>query len=153
MIIINDVRALPSAPLSESAPLNLLDPLHATQPAHTVLGKLLHCGSQLGLVQMEIVHGADAQDTLPQESRADAVHERAARGTEVVGHGVARADGARLAEGLQVVAPAQVPQVRVGDGEVGCEHGGGDFVAVRAVAEEGFDQARALGWLGVWRRY
>lgn len=97
---------------------------------------------------MEIVHGADAQDTLVRERRADAVHERAARGTEVVGHGVARGDGARLAEGRQVVAAAQVLQVRVGDGEVGCERGRGESVAVGAVAGGGVDQARALDWLG-----
>jgi hypothetical protein len=127
-------------------------------PGHTVLGKLLQCGSQLGLVQREIVHGAYAQDTHVRESRADAIHERAARGTEVVGHGVARLDGvrgngARLAESLQVFAAAQVLQVRVGDGEVGCEHGRGDFVAVGAVADEAADQARAMGWLGGWRWY
>jgi len=89
----------------------------------------------------------------PRESRADAVHERAARGTEVVGHGVVRDDDARLTEGVQVVAAAQLLQVRVGDGEVGCEHGRGDFAAVRAVANEGVDQACALDWLGIWRRY
>jgi len=44
------------------------------QPAHTVLSKLLHSRSQLGLVQIEIVYGADAQDTLPRESGADSVH-------------------------------------------------------------------------------
>lgn len=97
---------------------------------------------------MEIVHGADAQDTLARERCADAVHERAARGTEVVGHGVARGDGARLAEGRQVVAAAQVLQVRVGDGEVGCERGRGEFEAVGAVAGGGVVQARASGWLG-----
>ena len=56
-------------------------------------------------------------------------------------------------KGFQVVTAAQVLQVCVGDGEVGCEHRRGDFVAVRAVADEGVDQARALGWLGVWRLY
>lgn len=118
------------------------------QPAHTALCKLLHSGSQLGLVQMEVVYGADAQDTLPRETRADAVHERAARGAEVIGHGVAGADGAVLAERLEVVAAAQVLQVRVGDGEVGCEHGRRDLAAVGAVADEGGDQAGTLGWLG-----
>ena len=79
---------------------------------------------------MEIIYGTDAENTRPRESRADAIHEGAARGTEVVGHGVAGADGAVLAEGLEVVAAAQVLQVRVGDGEVGCEHGSGNLVAV-----------------------
>ena len=98
---------------------------------------------------MEIVNGADAQDALAGPARADAVHERAARGAEVVGHGVARGDGAGLAKGLQVVAAAQVPEVLVRDGEVGREHGGGDFAAVGAVADEAVDQAGALGWLVV----
>lgn len=98
---------------------------------------------------MKIVHGANAQDTLIGESRADAVQERAARGTEIIGHVVARGDRVRLAEGFQIVAAADVLEVRVGDGKVGCEHGRGDFAAVGAIADEGVDQARALGWLGV----
>jgi sugar phosphate isomerase/epimerase len=109
-------------------------------------------------VQREIVHAAYAQDTHARESRADAIHERAARGTEVVGHGVVLARGfyensARLTEGLQVVAAAQVLQVRVVNGEVGCVHGRGEFVAVGAVADEGADETRAMGWLRVWRWY
>ncbi|KAL9035609.1 MAG: hypothetical protein Q9214_006499 [Letrouitia sp. 1 TL-2023] len=114
----------------ESTPFNLFDPIHATQPAHAIFGKLLHPGSQLGLVEMEIIHGANAQDALPRKGRADAIHERAARGTEIIGHGVARGDRARLAEGLQIVTATQVLQVRVGHGEIGCEHGRRDFVAV-----------------------
>ena len=98
-------------------------------------------------MEIEVVDGADAQDTVPWGTRADAVHEGAARGTEEIGHVVARADGALLAPGLEVVAAAQVLQVRVGDGEVGCEHGRGDFVTVRAVADEGVNQAGALRWL------
>ena len=132
--------------------LELFGPLHTTQPAHAFLGKLLDLGSDFGLVQMEVVYGADAQDTLPRAAGADAVHERAARGAKVVGHGVARGDGARLAKGLKVVAAAQVLEVRVGDGEVGCEHGRGDFAAVRAVTDEAINQARALGWLVVVKR-
>ena len=81
-------------------------------------------------MQLKIIHGTDAENTRPRESRADAVHEGAARGAEVVGHGVAGADGAVLAEGLEVVAAAQVSQVRVGNGEVGCEHGSGNLMTV-----------------------
>lgn len=133
-------------------PLNLPGPFQARKPAHTVLGKLLQRGSQLGLVQGEIVHGADAQDAHAGESGADAIHERAARGTEVVGHGMVRVDGvrgngARLAKGRQVLAAAQVLQVGVGDDEVGRECGRGDFVAVGAVADEGAGVAAAVGWL------
>jgi hypothetical protein len=88
---------------------------------------------------MEIVHGTDTQDTLPRESRADAVHKRAARGTEVVSHSVTRGDSAGLVEGLQAVAAAQMLQVCVGDGEVGCEYGRSDFAVVRVVTDEGVD--------------
>lgn len=95
------------------------------QPAHAAFGILLDPGFQLGLVQMEIINGANAQDTRARERRTDAVHEGAAGGAEVVGHGFAGGRGALLAEGLEVVAAAQVLQVRVGDGEVGCEHGRG----------------------------
>ena len=101
-------------------------------------------------MQAEIVHGANAQDAAPRPARADAVHERAARGAEVVGHGVAGADGARLGEGREPVAAAQVREVGVGDGEVGGEHGGGDLVAVGAVADEAVDEAGGLGWLVGW---
>ena len=132
--------------------LKLFSPLHTTQPAHAFLNKLLDLGFDLSLGQMEIVNGADAQDALARAAGADAVHERAARGAEVVGHGVARGDGPRLAKGLKVVAAAHVLEVRVGDGEVGCEHGGGDFAAVGAVADEAVDQTGALGWLVVVKR-
>jgi len=75
-------------------------------------------------MQREIVHAAYPQDTHARKSRADPIHERAARGTEVVGHGIVLARGfyknsVRLTKGLQVVATAQVLQVRVVDGEVG----------------------------------
>jgi len=116
------------------------------QPAHTPLGKLLNLGSQFGLHETEIVHGADAQEIHPRVSLPDTVHERPASRAEIVGHGFARADGFSLAVGLQVLAAAQPLYVLVGDGEVGCEHGRGDFVAVRAVADEGIDQARGFGW-------
>lgn len=109
------------------------------QPAHPVLGELLDSGPQLGLMQIEIIHRADTRDIPAGKARADAVHERAARGTEVVGHGVTRGDGVRLAISLQVVAASQMFQVRVGDDEVGCEHGCGNFAAIRAVADECID--------------
>ena len=91
----------------------LFGTLRGEFPRHTVLGKLLHSWLQLGLVQREVIHAADPQDTHSREGRTDAIHERAARGTEVVGHGVVLACGfyehsARLTESLQVVAAAQV---------------------------------------------
>lgn len=142
----------PSVPLT-SPVLTVLNPLqiHAREPAHTAPDEQLPSRLQLGLVQIEIVDGADAQDTLSRHARANTVHERAASLAEVVGHGVARLDGARLAPGREVIAAAQVLQVRIIDGEVGCEHGCRDFAAVRAVADEGVDQAGAFGWLEVQR--
>ncbi|KAF7966236.1 hypothetical protein HWV62_39459 [Athelia sp. TMB] len=133
--------------------LTVLDSLqiHAREPAHTAPDEQLPSRLQLGLVQIEIVDGADAQDTLSRHARAHTVHERAASLAEVVGHGVARLDGARLAPGREVIAAAQVLQVRIVDGEVGCEHGRRDFAAVRAVADEGVDQAGAFDWLEMQR--
>ena len=73
--------------------LGLPDPFHGRFPAHTILDKLLGRRLQLGLVQVEIVHCADAQDAVTGETGTDAVHEGAAGGAEVVRHGVARGDG------------------------------------------------------------
>ena len=101
-------------------------------------------------MEIEVVHGADAQNTRSRETRADAVHECAAGGAEVVGHGVTRSRGARLAIGSQLVAATEVLEMRVAHDEVGGKHGGGDFAAVCAVAEECIDQARALCWLVVF---
>lgn len=53
----------------------------------------------------------------------------------------------RLAVGLEIVAAAQVLEVSIKNGEVGGEHGGGDFAAVFAVADEGVDHAGLFGWL------
>jgi len=91
------------------------------------------------LKQIEIVYGADAKYALVWGTRADAVHERAASGTEVVGHSVAGGDSGILAEGLQDVAAAQVLYVRILDREVRSEHRSGEFVAVEAVAHKGID--------------
>ena len=100
MIMIKRREYTALRPSTVSVPFNLLDPFYTTKPVHTALGKLLHSGSQLGLLQMEIVHGTDAQDTLSRGPRAHTIHKRAASGTEVVGHVIARGDRARLAEGL-----------------------------------------------------
>jgi len=131
----------------------LPSPFRRSLPGHTVLGKLLHSGSQFSLVQREIIHTANAQNTHAREGCTDAVHERAARGTEVVGHVVVLArsfekHSARLAVCLQVVAATQMFQVRVIDREVGRMHGCRKLVAVRAVTDEGAKVARSMGWLG-----
>ena len=109
------------------------------QPPHTALNELLHFRFQLGLVQMEIVHGTNAQNARSRERRADAVHERPAGGAEIVGHVLTRSDRARLAEGGQLVPAAEVLQVRIGDDKVGREHGRGDFMAIGAIADEAGD--------------
>jgi len=91
-------------------------------------------------VQTEIIHSANTQDRRRWEGRADAVHERAARGTEVVGHsGVWPNRSDRIGPALEVVAAAQVLQILVVNGEVGCEHGRGEFAAIPAVANKGVD--------------
>ena len=65
----------------------------------------------------------------------------------MVRHRVARGNGLAIAPGLEVVTAAEVLEVGVVDGEVGGMHGGGYFVAVGAVADEGVDEAGALCWL------
>ena len=131
------------------APLRLFDSFQAAQPIRTVFRILLNSRSQFGLVQVEIVHGADAQNTCPWEPRADTIHEGAAGRTEIVGHGIVQADGVVLAKGFEVVAAADVLQIVVVDDEVGCEHGCRDFVAVIAVADEAVDHSWALSWLKI----
>lgn len=42
---------------------------------------------------------------------------------------------------LQLILAAQVLQILVVEREVGRKHGGGDFAAVGAVADEGVDEA------------
>ncbi|KFY29973.1 hypothetical protein V494_08344 [Pseudogymnoascus sp. VKM F-4513 (FW-928)] len=74
-------------------------------------------------MQVEIIYRANAKDSLPWERLTDTIHERAARGAEVV------------------LATAHVRQVRVQDGEIGSEHGRRDLAAIGTVTEEGVDEA------------
>jgi hypothetical protein len=53
------------------------------------------------LVQAEVVDGADVQDAPTRKPLADAVHERAARAAEVVGHRGAGGDGRGLRVGRE----------------------------------------------------
>jgi hypothetical protein len=127
----------------------LLGSFRGEFPRYAILGKLLYRGSQLGLVEREIIYTAYMQDTYTRESCTDVIHERAARGTEVVGYGVVLAgsfyeNSARLTEGLQAVAAAQVLQVRIVDREISCMHGCGELVAIRAVADERANKTRAM---------
>lgn len=88
---------------------------------------------------MKVVDGADARDALPRKAGANAVHERAAVGAEVVRHGVSRRHGTRLAEGFERRRPAQVLQVRVLNDEIRREHRRCELVAIAAVADEAAD--------------
>lgn len=112
-----------------------------------MLNEVLPLGLQFRLVEAEIINCPNAENALPWESCANTIHEGATGLAEVVGHKVLAGDGARLAEGGQVVAAADVDQIFVVDGKVGREHGCGDFAAVCAVADKRVDKARALGWL------
>ena len=96
---------------------------------------------------MEIINGANAHDAVSRQPRADTVHERAASRTEVVGHGVTRLDGFRLAPGLQVLLAAEVLKVFVVDSEIRCKHGRGDFVTIGTIADEGLYKTGALSGL------
>ncbi len=68
-------------------------------------------------MQIEIVHRADAQETDLREPLPNTIHERAARRAEIVGHGPARGDGARLAVSSQIFAAPDVGEMRVEDAE------------------------------------
>lgn len=99
-------------------------------------------------MQTEIIHSANTQYRHRREGRADAVHERAARRTEVVGHGrVWPNRGDSIGPALEVLAAAHVFQILVVDGEVGSEHGRGELAAINTVADESVDQARSFGRL------
>lgn len=102
---------------------------------------------KLGLVQREIVDGADAQDADSRQTLRDAVHKGAARATEVVGHGLARVYRLRLAVRLEAVLSAHVLEVRVLYGEVAGKHGCCDLATVGTVADERPDETLALNWL------
>ena len=88
-------------------------------------------------MQIQIINRPNAQYTRSRKPRPDTIHECTARGAEIIGHIATRSDGLRLAPGFEVVLAAEVFEVGVGDDEVGGEHGGGDFAAVGAVADEG----------------
>jgi hypothetical protein len=114
--------------LLEVTIFELLCSFDSVQPGRAVLRVLLDSGLQLGLVQVEVVYGADAHDAHAWKTRADAPHECAARGAEVVGHGVAGRDGLRLAIRGQVVATANILEIFILEDEVGREHGCGELV-------------------------
>lgn len=132
--------------------LKLLGPLRGLLPRHTATSKLLHRRSQLSLHQREIIHASNTQDTHSGERRANTIHQRTARATEVVGHGILLSRffvkyRVRLAPALEIFAATKVLEVRVVDGEVSRVDGGGELVTVGAVANEGADKFGAVSWL------
>lgn len=62
----------------------------------------------------------------------------------MISHHFPRADGAGLAEGLEVLFAAYVLQVRVCDDEVGCKHGCCQLSAVGAVAKKRINEAGSV---------
>lgn len=108
-------------------------------PVDTAIGEDLDLGLELGFVKIEIVNGADSHVALAGEILAPAVHERAAGLAKGVGHFGSRSGCLVVAPASEVVLAPNELKVGVLDGEVGGEHGRGDFAAVEAVAEKGID--------------
>lgn len=73
-------------------------------------------------MQIEIVHRADAQDAITRKRFANTIHERTASQAEIICHRFPGIDGLGLAECFQVIAAAEVLEVRICDDEVGREH-------------------------------
>lgn len=122
-------------------------PLNTRQPPNPALNETLSPGLELPLGQAKVIDGSDAQDAGPGIAGRHAVHEGAAGRTEVVCHLVTRGNRLGLAPAAEVFLAAQVLEVLVVDGEVGCEHGRCDLATVCAVAHERVDEAWALGRL------
>lgn len=62
--------------------------LRSLEVGFAVLAVLLEAGLDLGLMESEVVDGADAEDTEALEAAAPAVHQRTTVGAEEVGHRV-----------------------------------------------------------------
>lgn len=110
-------------------------------PVHTAVGEDLDLRLELGFVQVEVVNGTDSHVAVVRENLAPAIHERAAGLAEAVGHFGSRSRCLALAPASEIVLATDKLEVRVVDGEVGGEHGRGNFAAVEAVADKGVDQA------------
>lgn len=119
-------------------------------PVDTVISEELDLGLELGFVQVEIVNGANSHVALVGGNLAPAVHERAAGLAKAVGHFGSRSRRLVVAPASEVVLATDELEVGVVDGEVGGEHGRGDFAAVEAVADKGVDQAWSYNGLS-WR--
>ena len=123
----------------EIIPLMLLHPLPTPQPLRSLLPKLLHPRLQLRLHQIKVIHRPNPRYQFIRESTAYSVHQGPADAAEVVCHCISCRDGVRLRVFGEELLAAGVRGGGSGDDEVGGEHRRGDFVAVRAVADEGVD--------------
>ena len=127
--------------------LYLLHPLHRTQPRHSTLRELLHPRLQLRLHQLKIINRPNPQDTHARKGRTNTIHQRTTSAAKVIRHHMLRGDRLGLAVSLEVFLTAEMVEMGVAHGEIGSEHGGGDFVAVGTIAEEGVDKTWLLGGL------
>ena len=99
-------------------PLKHLRPLHPPPPPHPILRKLLHPRPQPPLMQRKIIHSPHPQNTHTRKRSTNTIHKRAARRTEIIRHRIihvsgVHGDGARLGEGFEVGAAAEVGEVGV----------------------------------------
>lgn len=106
--------------------------LHTRKPRNPILTILLNPRLQQRILNIKIVNSADPRDTQPRIAGADAIHERAAVGAEVVGHGVTASYSVASAVFGHFVLAADVDEGLIGDDEVGGECRGRDLMAVRA---------------------
>lgn len=119
----------------------LLCPFNSWYPGRTTRHKCLLSGFQQRILQLKIIHRSDTKNALPRKPRANPVHEGAASGTEVIGHGISRSNSLVLSKCCHVLLTANVLEMCVLDDETGCEHRGGDLAAVVTVTHECFDEA------------
>ena len=135
--------------LSRSVVITLLlfYTLRSTQPIHPVLRKLLDPRLQLCFVQVEVINRPDPHDELSSETAADSVHQRSARGAEIVCHSVAGIARLVLSELGELLLAPNVFDGSFIDDEVRSEHGRRDLAAIGTVADEGVYEIIAFGRL------
>ena len=92
------------------------------KPVHTTLNKLLHRRLQFSFHEIEVINSTDSCNTPIREARALAVHEGSTRSTEIICHRITRRNSLRLGKCSEVFLAAEMLEVGVVDGKVGCEH-------------------------------
>lgn len=125
-------------------PLGLWNSQSTTIPTRCTFHKLLYPGPQHRLMQTKIIHGPHSQDTLPLKRRSDPVHQAPARLTKVIRHRVVFHWSSGLGEYCEILLTTDVAKRGVKNGEVCGSHGGGDFMAIGTVTDEGVDEAGCL---------